>query len=269
MGWRARSVRRRTRCWTRCGAMPIPRRRSRARYGGRWCCPAARDSMPMLAAISARLGTIWRGACRAWRRPAAVMRSATCSLKSYWIPPSRAGGRRSPNKCWSSGAQRIRTALRSTRRWRECTTNWVCRNLGAERANAPCLHGPGTRIEITMGTSMSSDATEALFKTIDERRDELVELTRALIRFPTVNPPGQGYLACAGFIGELRRSRGFAVDYVHAAGTPGDSERYPRINVIARRAGTAEGPCVHFNSHIDVVQPGSGWTVDPFTAVVK
>lgn len=116
---------------------------------------------------------------------------------------------------------------------------------------------------------MSSDATEALFKTIDERRDELVELTRALIRFPTVNPPGEGYLACAEFIGERLRSRGFAVDYVHAAGTPGDSERYPRINVIARRAGTAAGPCVHFNSHIDVVQAGSGWTVDPFAAVVK
>jgi succinyl-diaminopimelate desuccinylase len=120
-----------------------------------------------------------------------------------------------------------------------------------------------------MGTSMSSDTTEALFKTIDERRDELVELTRALIRFPTVNPPGEGYLACAEFIGQRLRTRGFAVDYVHAAGTPGDSERYPRINVIARRAGPAAGPCVHFNSHIDVVQAGGGWTMDPFAAVVK
>src|SRR6202795_932785 len=119
-----------------------------------------------------------------------------------------------------------------------------------------------------MGTSMSSDATEALFKTIDERRDELVELTRALIRFPTGNPPGEGYLACAEFIGQRLRTRGFGVDYVHAAGTPGDSERYPRINVIARRAGPAAGPCVHFNSHIDVVQTGAGWTLDPFAAVL-
>ena len=39
---------------------------------------------------------------------------------------------------------------------------------------------------------MSGDAAEALFKTIDERRDELVELTRALIGFPTVNPPERG-----------------------------------------------------------------------------
>jgi succinyl-diaminopimelate desuccinylase len=116
---------------------------------------------------------------------------------------------------------------------------------------------------------MPRDPTEDLFKAIDERRDDLVELTRALIRFPTVNPPGEAYRPCAEFIGERLRARGFAVDYVHAAGTPGDNERYPRINVIARRASAAPGPCVHFNGHIDVVQSGAGWTLDPFAAVVK
>jgi succinyl-diaminopimelate desuccinylase len=116
---------------------------------------------------------------------------------------------------------------------------------------------------------MQRDPTEDLFNAIDERRDELVELTRALIRFPTVNPPGEAYGPCAEFIGERLRARGFAVEYVRAAGTPGDSDRYPRINVIARRLGKAPGPCVHFNSHIDVVQSGGGWTLDPFAAVVK
>jgi succinyl-diaminopimelate desuccinylase len=116
---------------------------------------------------------------------------------------------------------------------------------------------------------MPRDPAENLFKAIDERRDDLVELTRALIRFPTVNPPGEAYRPCAEFIGDRLRTRGFSVDYVHAAGTPGDNERYPRINVIARRAGAAPGPCLHFNSHIDVVQSGAGWTLDPFAAVVK
>jgi succinyl-diaminopimelate desuccinylase len=116
---------------------------------------------------------------------------------------------------------------------------------------------------------MPADPTENLFKAIDERCDDLVELTRALIRFPTVNPPGEAYRPCAEFIGDRLRARGFTVDYVHAAGTPGDNERYPRINVIARRAGASPGPCVHFNSHIDVVQSGGGWTLDPFAAVVK
>jgi succinyl-diaminopimelate desuccinylase len=117
--------------------------------------------------------------------------------------------------------------------------------------------------------SMPRDPTEDLFKAIDERRDELVDLTRALIRFPTVNPPGEAYRPCAEYIGDRLRARGFTVDYVHAAGTPGDNERYPRINVIARRSGRVPGPCVHFNSHIDVVQSGAGWTLDPFAAVVK
>jgi succinyl-diaminopimelate desuccinylase len=116
---------------------------------------------------------------------------------------------------------------------------------------------------------MHTDPTAVLFKTIDARRGELVELTRELIRFPTVNPPGEAYRPCAEFIGERMRSRGFAVDYVRAAGTPGDSERHPRINVIARRVGRARGPCVHFNSHIDVVQSGGGWSMDPFAALVR
>jgi succinyl-diaminopimelate desuccinylase len=116
---------------------------------------------------------------------------------------------------------------------------------------------------------MSSDPTANLLKAIDERRDELVELTRALIGFPTVNPPGEAYRPCAEFIGERLRSRGFDVNYIRALGTPGDDERHPRVNVIARRDGAAAGPCVHFNSHIDVVQSGAGWTLDPFAAVVR
>jgi succinyl-diaminopimelate desuccinylase len=116
---------------------------------------------------------------------------------------------------------------------------------------------------------MSSDASEILFKIIDDRRDELVELTRALIRFPTVNPPGEAYQPCAEFIGRRLSARGFAVRYVHAAGTPGDSPANPRINVVARREAAAPGACVHFNSHIDVVQSGAGWTLEPFAGVVK
>ena len=29
------------------------------------------------------------------------------------------------------------------------------------------------------------------------------------------------------------------------------------------------GPCVHFNGHLDVVQTGAGWTLDPFAGIVK
>jgi succinyl-diaminopimelate desuccinylase len=111
--------------------------------------------------------------------------------------------------------------------------------------------------------------TENVLEMIEARRDELVELARALIRFPTINPPGDDYRPCAEFIGRRLSARGFAVEYVRAAGTPGDSERHPRVNVIARREGKVAGRCVHFNSHIDVVQTGAGWTLDPFAALIR
>jgi len=108
-----------------------------------------------------------------------------------------------------------------------------------------------------------------LFRRIAERRDDLVALTRDLIRIPTVNPPGDVYTDCAEFLGRRLAGRGFAVEYVRAEGAPGDSDRYPRTNVIARIEGREPGPCVHFNGHIDVVPAGQGWTVDPFEGVVK
>jgi succinyl-diaminopimelate desuccinylase len=109
----------------------------------------------------------------------------------------------------------------------------------------------------------------AAFAAIEARREELVALTQDLVRIPTVNPPGDAYRPCAEFLGERLRRRGFDIAYVRADGAPGDTDRHPRINVIARRESGRPGPCVHFNSHIDVVEPGAGWTVDPFAAVVK
>jgi len=104
---------------------------------------------------------------------------------------------------------------------------------------------------------------------IDGREAELIALTQDLIRIPTVNPPGDAYVPCAELIGTRLARRGFEVSYVRAEGTPGDSDRYPRVNVIARHEGKRPGPTVHFNSHIDVVEAGGGWSVDPFAAVVK
>jgi succinyl-diaminopimelate desuccinylase len=116
---------------------------------------------------------------------------------------------------------------------------------------------------------MSHPHEDALLGDIEARRDELVALTQDLIRFPTINPPGDAYRPCAEYLGERLRKRGFKVEYVRAEGTPGDSDAYPRTNVIARWEGSAPGPCVHFNSHIDVVEAGEGWTVPPFDGVVK
>ncbi len=109
---------------------------------------------------------------------------------------------------------------------------------------------------------------DALRERIAGKRDDVVELTRSLIRMPTVNPPGEGYEDCARHLGERLARRGFEVVYERAHGAVGDSDRHPRWNVVARHEGRDPGPTVHFNGHIDVVAVGSGWTVDPFAAEV-
>ncbi|MBL4892851.1 MAG: acetylornithine deacetylase/succinyl-diaminopimelate desuccinylase family protein [Rhizobiaceae bacterium] len=108
-----------------------------------------------------------------------------------------------------------------------------------------------------------------IYNNVDDRRLALVELTQDLVRFPTINPPGEAYVPCAQYVGNWLIAHKFQVEYVRALDTPGDSDKYPRTNVIGRIEGKRPGPTVHFNSHIDVVEAGNGWTVDPFAAIVR
>ncbi|HEY9012918.1 MAG TPA: acetylornithine deacetylase/succinyl-diaminopimelate desuccinylase family protein, partial [Devosia sp.] len=114
-----------------------------------------------------------------------------------------------------------------------------------------------------------SDRQAVLSAAIDARRDDLIALTQDLIRIPTVNPPGEAYLEICEYVQRRLARRGWATELVRAEGTPGDSEKYPRWNVIARREGGFPGDTVHFNSHHDVVEVGSGWTTDPFGAELR
>jgi succinyl-diaminopimelate desuccinylase len=106
--------------------------------------------------------------------------------------------------------------------------------------------------------------TTPLMVRIDGKRDDLIQLTQDLIRIPTLNPPGENYGAICDFLNKRLQASGFETQLIRAFDTPGDSERYPRWNIIARRDGTSLGDCVHFNSHTDVVEVGAGWTFDPF-----
>ncbi len=111
--------------------------------------------------------------------------------------------------------------------------------------------------------------TDKLLQAIDRRTDDLVALTADLIRFPTVNPPGDVYRPCAEYLAARLRGSGFETELIRAEGVPGDTDRYPRINIVARFDGRVPGQTVHFNSHIDVVEAGEGWTLDPFAGIVK
>lgn len=119
-------------------------------------------------------------------------------------------------------------------------------------------------IPLTTKSTVQSLSTE-----IERREDDLVALTQALIRIPTINPPGEHYLKICEVLADRLRPSGFDIHMVRAEGAPGDSDRNPRWNVVARREGARSGDCVHFNSHIDVVTAGAGWTTDPFGGEVR
>jgi len=103
-----------------------------------------------------------------------------------------------------------------------------------------------------------------LMQAIAGREADLIALTQALIRIPTLNPPGLNYLTICEFLAARLRAGGFAVEMIRAHGAPADSDKYPRWNLVARREGGRPGDCVHFNSHHDVVETGHGWSVEPF-----
>jgi len=85
---------------------------------------------------------------------------------------------------------------------------------------------------------------------------DAIALTRSLLAFDTVNPPGRER-DCARYIGAMLETWGFRVDYHEFAEA--------RTSVIARAGGSDAKPPLCLTGHIDVVPLGSRkWTRDPF-----
>ncbi len=86
------------------------------------------------------------------------------------------------------------------------------------------------------------------------------DITRDLVKFNTINPPGHEKL-CSDYLGALLLDAGFEVDgYQH-----GDE----RISLVARLAGTGGKKAICFGGHTDVVPLGNKpWSFEPFAADV-
>lgn len=87
-----------------------------------------------------------------------------------------------------------------------------------------------------------------------------VELTRKLIGFDTINPPGNE-LGCLEHLGGLLEEAGFATTF------------YPlgakRANLVARIGGDDARPPLCFTGHVDTVPLGlRAWSVDPFAGEI-
>ena len=85
---------------------------------------------------------------------------------------------------------------------------------------------------------------------------QFLQLSRELLQFNTINPPGMER-DCARHLGGLLEAAGFEVKYHEFA----DS----RTSVVATIGGRQEKPPICFTGHIDIVPLGmAAWSKDPF-----
>ena len=84
-----------------------------------------------------------------------------------------------------------------------------------------------------------------------------ISLTRSLLRFDTVNPPGRER-DCARFAGRMLEEWGYRVDY--------HEYEDARTSVVARAGGSDAKAPLCLTGHLDVVPLGArAWSKDPFS----
>src|SRR3954454_23146307 len=87
------------------------------------------------------------------------------------------------------------------------------------------------------------------------------ELLQRLIRFNTVNPPGNEQ-AAQGFLKEMLESAGFECELLAAV--------EGRPNLVARLRAPSDGPGLAFLGHVDtVLADADDWTVDPWSGELR
>ncbi len=88
----------------------------------------------------------------------------------------------------------------------------------------------------------------------------LVTLCGDLVRFKTINPPGDEK-PCAEYVANFLEKAGFITELVHHSGN--------RASVVARLKGSGEKPGLLYSGHIDVVPVGAEkWQYPPFDGEV-
>ncbi|MDQ6732509.1 MAG: acetylornithine deacetylase/succinyl-diaminopimelate desuccinylase family protein [Nitrospirota bacterium] len=120
-----------------------------------------------------------------------------------------------------------------------------------------------------LAQDLSIPVRDAVCRSVEEIAGEMISFLQDLVRIPTVNPPGDNYVAGAELIGEKLKQFGYDTHYIAAEGMAEHTARHPRVNVFGRMEGSTPRPSLHFNGHFDVVPVGAGWTVDPFGALIR
>lgn len=94
-----------------------------------------------------------------------------------------------------------------------------------------------------------------------EAQYDVVELTRKLVNFNTLNPPGDEVEIC-DFLEQLFKTAGFSTEVVSF----GDKRR----NLVAKIGGFSNRSPLGITGHMDTVPLGAGdWEHDPFAGVIQ
>ena len=116
------------------------------------------------------------------------------------------------------------------------------------------------------------DAVETLKKKIASKRDQMIELQRALTAAPALGPQngGEGEWKKAEILIEWLERLGLGPCELH----PAPDARVPRgdrPNIVVTIPGGAEPGTFWIMTHMDIVPPGEArlWESDPYTMVVK
>ena len=94
-----------------------------------------------------------------------------------------------------------------------------------------------------------------------DHEDDVVELTQALVRAASPNPPGDERAVQDVVLAYLRRIPGVRIDVIEA--------RAHRPIVVGTLEGAQPGRRILFSGHVDTVPAGDGWTRDPFGGEVS
>ncbi|NQT06254.1 MAG: M20 family metallopeptidase [Candidatus Omnitrophica bacterium] len=109
-------------------------------------------------------------------------------------------------------------------------------------------------------------------KEINGRKSYAVNLTKRLIRIPTVNPPGEGYGKITALLEKELKKIGLTTKRVVTPRTVlkkyNIDDRLPRVNLIADWQ-RGRKRTLHINGHYDVVPVTGDWKVSPFKGLLR
>jgi succinyl-diaminopimelate desuccinylase len=107
-----------------------------------------------------------------------------------------------------------------------------------------------------------------LLSLVDATFSDQVRFLAELVRVPSDNPPGD-CTPHAQHTAQLLAAQGFTVERYGVPETEVRANGMISATNLVVRHRFGDGPVIALNAHGDVVQPGEGWTTDPYGAEIR